>query len=93
VTLAPLYDTIPTVLWPKLRATTAMTIGAKEKIDTTKVKDLLAEARRWRLPDDQAEQVVAETLSRIRAVVSEIDVLPTVRKLVLERTEQITGPA
>jgi serine/threonine-protein kinase HipA len=90
VTLAPLYDTIPTVLWPRLRPTTAMTIGAKEKINTIKVTDLLAEARRWRLPNDQAEQVVAETLDQIRAVVSEIDVLPQVRKLVVERIDQIT---
>ncbi|HUJ67739.1 MAG TPA: HipA domain-containing protein [Acidimicrobiales bacterium] len=90
VTLAPLYDTIPTVLWPKLRPTAAMTIGAKEKINTIKMKDLLVEARRWRLPDDQAEQVVAETLDQIRAVVPEIDVLPEIRELVVERIDQIT---
>jgi serine/threonine-protein kinase HipA len=90
VTSAPLYDTMPSVLWPKLRATTAMTIGAKDKINTIKVKDLLVEARRWRLPDDQAEVVVAETLDRIRTVVSEVDVLPEVRRLVVERIERIT---
>jgi serine/threonine-protein kinase HipA len=90
VTLAPLYDTIPTVLWPSLRATTAMRIGAKDKINTIKVKDLLVEARRWRLPDDQAAQVVVEILDQIRAVVSEVDVLPEVRRLVVERIDQIT---
>jgi serine/threonine-protein kinase HipA len=93
VTLAPLYDTIPTVLWPNLRATTAMTIGAKDKINTIKVKDLLVEARRWRLPDDQAEAVVAETLDQIRTVVSEIDLLPDVRRMVVERIERITEPS
>lgn len=90
VTLAPLYDTIPTVLWPKLRTTTAMKIGAKEKINTIKVRDLLAEARRWRMPDDQAEQVVVETLDHIREAVSQTDVLPDVRTLVKERIAQIT---
>jgi serine/threonine-protein kinase HipA len=90
VTLAPLYDTIPTVLWPKLRATNAMTIGAKGKIDMIKVKDLVVEARRWRLPDDQAEQVVVETLDQIRVAVSEVDILPEVRRLVVERIDQIT---
>jgi serine/threonine-protein kinase HipA len=90
VMLAPLYDTIPTVLWPRLRATTAMTIGAEDKINTIKVKDLLVEARRWRLPDDQAEQVVVETLDQIRAVVSEIDLLPEVRSLVVERIDQMS---
>ena len=68
-----------------------MTIGAKDKIDAIKVKDLLVEAKRWRLPDDQAERVVAETLEQIRAVASEIDVLPEVRRLVFERVDQITG--
>ncbi|HEX6394556.1 MAG TPA: HipA domain-containing protein [Acidimicrobiales bacterium] len=89
VTLSPLYDTIPTVLWPKLRPTTAMTIGAKDKINTIKAKDLLAEARRWRVPDDQAEQVVRETFDQIRAVVSDIEVLPEVQRLVVQRIDQI----
>lgn len=90
-TLAPLYDTIPTALWPKLRTTAAMMIGAKEKIDTVNVKDLLAEALRWRLPADQAEQVIAETLGAIRAATPEVDVLPEVRRLVLGRIERMTN--
>lgn len=90
VTLAPLYDTIPTVLWPKLRTTTAMTIGAKDKINTIKVKDLLAESRRWRMPGDQADAVVTETLDRIGDAVTRTDVLAHVRSLVLERLDRIT---
>jgi serine/threonine-protein kinase HipA len=63
VTLAPLYDTVPTVLWPRLRTDAAMAIGGQRTLAAVTLDDVVAEARRWSHPDRRARDVAAATLT------------------------------
>jgi serine/threonine-protein kinase HipA len=66
VELAPLYDTVPTVLWPKLRRQPAMIFGPRvAEISTIRLDDLLAEARSWRLNQDQAAASIEECVNSV----------------------------
>jgi serine/threonine-protein kinase HipA len=65
IELAPLYDTVPTVLWPKLRSDAAMSIGAQVSLPDVGFKDLLREARIWRHPEDRSREVVRSTISAV----------------------------
>jgi serine/threonine-protein kinase HipA len=47
IELAPLYDTVPTVLWPTLRREAAMTIGGAVGLDSMNLATIEREARRW----------------------------------------------
>ncbi|HVA44186.1 MAG TPA: HipA domain-containing protein [Acidimicrobiales bacterium] len=47
VSLAPLYDTVPTVLWPDLRSRAAMSVNHMVNIEIISPDDLVAEARSW----------------------------------------------
>jgi serine/threonine-protein kinase HipA len=61
IELAPLYDTVPTVLWPKLRTSGAMSIDDHWELATVTAENLVSEASAWPLERERARQVVAET--------------------------------
>jgi serine/threonine-protein kinase HipA len=66
VSLAPLYDTVPTALWPKLRPEAAMAVNGRWKLDAVTVDDLVAEAGHWPLAPEAARRaalVTGETLA------------------------------
>ncbi|MBI5088013.1 MAG: HipA domain-containing protein, partial [Actinobacteria bacterium] len=65
VALAPLYDTVPTALWPTLRATPAMSVNGR--FDRPSFHDCIAEARRWGMGATAAERVVEGALTIIRS--------------------------
>jgi len=69
VKLAPLYDTVPTVLWPQLRTAGAMSINARWELDGITTEDLVDEAGRWSLEPGRARAVVDETLEQLRTAV------------------------
>jgi serine/threonine-protein kinase HipA len=48
IELSPLYDQVPTRLWPKLQADAAMTIGGGANLDTVTPARIGAEAKLWR---------------------------------------------
>lgn len=48
IRLAPLYDTVPTALWPRLRREAAMTVGGAVSFDAMNLAAIEREARRWR---------------------------------------------
>lgn len=68
IALAPLYDTVPTVLFDTLPRGPAMTINAVfVDIETVTFHDLVAEAvgrRRWGLNETRAVEIVGETLEQ-----------------------------
>ena len=66
VTLAPLYDTVPTALWPQLRPTAAMRINGCELLADVTRNDLLREARRWGLAQHLVARTVADACERLR---------------------------
>jgi serine/threonine-protein kinase HipA len=65
VELAPLYDTVPTALWPKLRDEAAMSIGAQVSLSDVTLEDIVREARLWRHPAERARATAAATIETI----------------------------
>ncbi len=65
VTLAPLYDTVPTVLWPTLRDRAAMSIRAAVDLPDITSQDLINEARRWGLPESLVSERLTQTVEGI----------------------------
>lgn len=72
VTLAPLYDTVPTALWPRLRPTAAMRIGGRDLLPTVTGDDVVAEARRWGLTDRRAGQTLDDVLERVSTAADDL---------------------
>lgn len=64
VELAPLYDTVPTALWP-LRPTAAMSVNGKHQ-DVTR-DDFVAEAHRWGLAQAGTQRLIDDLTSRLAA--------------------------
>lgn len=64
-TLAPIYDTVPTVLWPKLRSQPAMTIGTARTLTDVSHDDLVAEAEQWPGSSSAKRSAIETTLETI----------------------------
>lgn len=69
ISLAPLYDTVPTALWPRLRSDAAMAIGGQVALGDVGIEDIVREAVRWSHPADRARRVAVETLEGIAAAI------------------------
>lgn len=65
--LTPLYDTVPTVLWPKLRIEPAMKIGDASSLNDVTHSDLIDEAERWSGSSKVKTAAIEETLEAIRS--------------------------
>jgi serine/threonine-protein kinase HipA len=72
VRLAPLYDTVPTALWPQLRPTAAMHINGRTLLSDVTREDLLREARHWGLGSRPANRAVTEVIERLRAAAPQL---------------------
>jgi serine/threonine-protein kinase HipA len=83
ITLAPLYDTVPTALWPDLRPTTAMSVNGK--FTGLGGDDLIAEARRWGLGNDAAWRAVTGTCAAVQGAIQRCTHEP-LAELVEQRT-------
>jgi serine/threonine-protein kinase HipA len=73
VSLAPLYDTVPTVLWPKLPDRAALFVNGVTTLSRISIRDVVEEAKRWPL-DPALAQRTAEHV--VTCVLEEIDVIP-----------------
>ena len=69
VELAPLYDTVPTALWPQLRPTAAMSVNGKHH-DVTR-DDFVAEAHRWGLARAGTERLIDDLAARLAAAAAD----------------------
>lgn len=65
VSLAPLYDTVPTVMWPKLPDRAATRINAKVTLSAVTLDDIAAEAARWPLPQGRAREIAVDTTKNL----------------------------
>jgi serine/threonine-protein kinase HipA len=65
IRLAPLYDTVPTALWPRLRREAAMSIGGQVLLSDVTLDDIVREARLWRHPEDRARGVALSTIETV----------------------------
>ena len=91
IELAPLYDTVPTVLWPKLRTEAAMSIGAQVSLPDVTMRDIAREARIWGHSEDRAGEVAAGVAAAMTAALDrgEIDAESQVAKFVAKRTRKL----
>ncbi len=76
ITLAPLYDTVPTALWPRLRPTAAMRVGGRDQLPAITSADLLTEARRWGLTHRRAHQALSDVLERLTVAAADLPTRP-----------------
>ncbi len=90
VHLAPLYDTVPTALFPKLPDRAAMYVNGQTALSCVTVADVVAEAARWSLSRDTATEAAQATVTDMLA---HLDGLPVeLAALVSERAERFTTP-
>lgn len=93
ITLAPLYDTVPTMLWPRLRTQAAMTINGKTDLRTIDLDDIAAEAQLWTLKPTsaraQAVTVAERLLEALRT--GKVDVDTPAVEFVTGRLEKLLG--
>lgn len=74
VELAPLYDTVPTVLWPRLPDRAAMPVDHVAVLSRVTLGDVVAEAKRWPLDPAVAESAARDLVAR---VLEELDGTPS----------------
>lgn len=97
IALAPLYDTVPTVMWSKLRSEAAMLVNNVAHLDRITEDDLVSEAVRWGLTKRSASAVVAETIERLdeaaKALNSDTGVAGLVRSRIASIRNRASRPA
>ena len=72
IELAPLYDTVPTVLWPALPDRAAMRVNGVSKLSQVSLGDVVAEAKRWPLDTTVAEQAALDVASSVLGMLEPI---------------------
>lgn len=71
--LAPLYDTVPTLLWPTLRDRNALQVGDQHLVSSTTSKDLEREAIRWGLASALVKEAIGELAAAARREVTKVE--------------------
>ncbi len=92
ISLAPLYDTVPTALWPKLRPHFAMTVNFKESPDVIRIDDIVAEARRWPFDARRTNDVAEETVEKVLSALDAEPVPEELAELVRTRATVLRSP-
>ena len=87
VRLAPLYDTVPTMLWPKLRAASAMRVNGKEDLHDITLVDVVAEAGRWGHGQRRSARATTELVDSVVEASTSETVPTNVRDLVQARAK------
>ena len=86
VKLAPLYDTVPTVLWPKLPDRAAMHVNGVTVLSRVALSDVVAEATRWPLDPNTAEM---SAIGVAKGVLNALDMVPgSLAKTIAKRAEK-----
>jgi len=90
IELAPLYDQVPTQLWPKLTSDAAMTIAGALSLDTVTPAAVGREAKLWRHSPTRATAAASETAEAVLAATADGTVDPdgTVARFVRSRCER-----
>jgi serine/threonine-protein kinase HipA len=91
IRLAPIYDCVPTALWPRLRSTSAMSVNGKFA-SVASVSDLIAEARHWNIAPRRAVDQIESLLDRIGSGVDGV-ASTELAELIRARVAQMKLPA
>jgi serine/threonine-protein kinase HipA len=89
VALAPLYDTVPTMLWLKLRPHSAMRVNGREHLGEITLEDMIAEAAAWPYSRSAAAAAIAEVISDIAQASAELPMPENLRVLVGGQAERL----
>lgn len=73
IRLAPLYDTVPTVLWPRLTQESALSIHGRFDLRRITIADISDEAASWPLERRRAEATATAALERLLGSVETIE--------------------
>lgn len=95
IVLAPLYDTVPTLLWPQLRKEAAMAIGGQPMLEDVGLDDIAREAARWRHDSHRAYALAEETVKGALEAIGE-GIIPKdsrTAKLVRRRGRELLSTA
>ena len=90
IRLAPLYDTVPTLLWPSLRDRNALWVGDVQTLSRTTGPALVGEAIRWGIERPVAEEVLRTVVSTARLGLESIE-HEALRHLVRANVERIAS--
>jgi serine/threonine-protein kinase HipA len=71
IALAPLYDTVPTILWRTLTRDFSMSLNGRFSVDDIAREDIVAEAVSWAMSRRVAESVTLGMLEAIRAALAD----------------------
>lgn len=95
ITLAPLYDTVPTALFPKLKDEAAMTIGGVTKLSLVTKATIAQEARHWSFDAARAVDEATRLAEELRAAIDggSVDADSALAELVRERCERFLSGA
>lgn len=88
IRLAPLYDTVPTRLWPNLTDEAAMSVNDRFQMGRLTLADIVDEAASWPLDRHTARQSAADTIERIRIAAEELSLEP-LTALIVPRCEAL----
>ena len=91
VELAPLYDTVPTALWPQLPDRAAMTVAGHSRLSDVTLDDIVTEATRWHLDPSVARATALELLERLHEALEEQDVGEPLSELVERRCHVLSA--
>lgn len=89
VELAPLYDTVPTSMWPKLPDRAAMTVNGKGVLSSVTLDDIVAEAGRWPLSSDTALGVAQQTVETVLSRTGDPDLPEALSEMVAARCRRL----
>lgn len=91
VELAPLYDTVPTVMWPQLRSAAAMTVGGRADLDRLTIGDLESELRSWLIEPSSIVEAVTGTLADLVQAAETVEMPDQLAELVTGRCQRLFG--
>jgi serine/threonine-protein kinase HipA len=94
VSLAPLYDTVPTALWPNLRREAAMAVGGRWVLQEITFDDVVAETRSWSMEAGHARETAIRTTTDLRERCSASGAVPPrLAELVGRRCDDLLATA
>ncbi|MFI5843944.1 HipA domain-containing protein [Catenuloplanes sp. NPDC051500] len=91
ITLAPLYDTVPTMAWPRLRVEAAMSIGGVTRLPDVDREALIREGISWELSRPVVAARIDDLLDRLHAALKSDDGTVSAMGMVKSRVELLSG--
>jgi serine/threonine-protein kinase HipA len=88
--LAPLYDTVPTAMWPNLPARAAMAVNGHVELVSLTIDDVVAEAARWPFPPAVARDVATKTVRALQGALDLVAVPDGLANFVRNRASAFT---